>query len=92
MKHNYHVHIGRKGYQDTSAACGSAYAGGHYNPFNVSATDASKYNVDCKPDNPLRCEVGDTSKKTGTIDLDTKPLIGQDSFMPLMGGQSGASL
>eukprot|EP00117_Sycon_ciliatum_P048369 scpid17636/ scgid34445/ len=88
MKHNYHVHIGRKGYQNTSAACGSAYAGGHYNPFNVSVTSDSKYSTDCTSDNPLRCEVGDTSKKTGTIDLDTKPLIGQDSFMPLMGGQS----
>ena len=89
MNHNYHVHVNRKGYQNSSAACGGAFAAGHYNPFVVHTNGT--YSTDCNPQNQLRCEVGDTSQKTGTIDLDDSAFLRQDSFMPLMGSQSGES-
>uniref|UniRef100_UPI00398F3DEE uncharacterized protein cusr n=1 Tax=Pristiophorus japonicus TaxID=55135 RepID=UPI00398F3DEE len=39
----------------------------HFNPFKVDV--GSKYNMECSPDCPFRCEVGDYAKKHKTIKL-----------------------
>ncbi|XP_062927321.1 uncharacterized protein cusr [Mobula hypostoma] len=38
---------------------------GHFNPFKVDV--GNNYNVECSPDSPFRCEVGDFAKKHRTI-------------------------
>ncbi|XP_072882964.1 uncharacterized protein cusr [Hemitrygon akajei] len=40
---------------------------GHFNPFKVDV--GNNYNVECSPDSPFRCEVGDFAKKHQTIML-----------------------
>ncbi|XP_067858199.1 uncharacterized protein cusr [Heptranchias perlo] len=40
---------------------------GHFNPFKVDV--GSRYNMECSPDSPFRCEVGDYAKKHEAIKL-----------------------
>lgn len=68
-------------------ACGQSFTGMTYNPIGVSLTGT--YTSECSPDNQLRCALGDTWRKTGTIDLDSGRILRQDSFMPVSGGYSG---
>eukprot|EP00117_Sycon_ciliatum_P014992 scpid33674/ scgid15033/ len=85
--HMYHIHINRIGILSTqSEMCSNAHAGPHYNPFNASV-DAT-YPKQCSPQNPYRCELGDTSKKTGKIAVRNVPQYHIDPDLPLTGPHS----
>ena len=50
---------------DTARRCLNNYVGGHYDPFAVRSNP--NYTNDCRPDNPLECEVGDLTGKFGQL-------------------------
>ncbi|TRY87962.1 hypothetical protein DNTS_022779 [Danionella cerebrum] len=66
--HSWHVH----NYSistETDDDIGSCLStGGHWNPFEINTT-ASVYSVNCGPDSPFSCEVGDFSGKQRMLDL-----------------------
>ncbi|MBN3297235.1 SOD4 dismutase, partial [Amia calva] len=66
--HNWHVHVypisSETDYEQI--ACDSTK--GHLNPFNIDTVDSS-YNLNCKPDSPFACEVGDFAGKHQTLTL-----------------------
>ncbi|XP_071793384.1 uncharacterized protein [Asterias amurensis] len=64
--HNFHVHMKpiANDHDSEDGRCSST--AGHFNPF----VDASKTNYgQCVPDFPLRCEVGDLSRKATAINI-----------------------
>jgi Cu/Zn superoxide dismutase len=88
--HKWHVH------QNPAAAYGGVgegncafwYAGDHYNPENVDLE--TDYNDDCRPENQLRCELGDLSGKHGKYTIHPRDsALGRrqtyDSSLPLTG-------
>lgn len=80
QSHNWHTHENPVGQDTADKPCVST--GGHYNPFMVNVT--SRYD-ECRPDNPLRCEVGDQSNKLGTYSMGTGKMVGSDVYLPLVG-------
>ena len=86
--HSIHVHTGRVGPQTDEGACAGMYTGGHYNPHGVSVR-APRYGQECTVDYPVRCEVGDISRKTGSINLDGSPIFRNIPELPLRGPESG---
>nr|XP_015203000.1 PREDICTED: uncharacterized protein LOC107077396 [Lepisosteus oculatus]XP_015203001.1 PREDICTED: uncharacterized protein LOC107077396 [Lepisosteus oculatus] len=88
--HNWHVHM----YPISSETdfdpnvCMSTK--GHFNPFNINTTDSS-YVLNCKPDSPFACEVGDFSGKHQPIDLhsDAGNLNRKHLFTDTTSGMSG---
>ncbi len=68
VNHNWHVHnypISTE--TDSDKGC-CLSTGGHWNPYNIDIT-VSAYAVNCAPDSPFSCEVGDISGKHKTADL-----------------------
>lgn len=53
---------------------------GHFNPFKVDV--GSNYNIECSPDSPFRCEVGDYAKKHKAIMLtnNVKAVVSKNFF------------
>ena len=86
-RHNWHVHIDPVGPTMDVAACSSMNTGGHYNPFSVDV--AAMYMSVCNANRQLRCELGDSTGKTGTIDLNGMGFLRQDQYLPLFGMYSG---
>lgn len=89
--HQYHIHVGRIGIlrdpRNPSGHCANAFAGPHYNPFNTSIDPT--YAKQCSPQNPYRCELGDTSKKTSYLAVRGMPQYHVDADMPLTGRFTG---
>lgn len=74
--HAWHIHEEpvKTGFETLSTTQCSA-AGGHHNPYNVSATDPT-YLRDCNSVTPERCERGDTSSKLSPISIvPYKPVV-----------------
>ncbi|GAA6100589.1 uncharacterized protein cusr, partial [Tachysurus ichikawai] len=68
QKHHWHIHkypISTETDNDESC-CWST--GGHWNPYNIS-TSISSYNVNCRPECPFACEIGDLSSKHMMLNL-----------------------
>lgn len=68
QKHHWHIHkypISTETDSD-EACCGST--GGHWNPYNINTT-ISSYKVNCRPDCPFACEIGDLSSKHKMLNL-----------------------
>ncbi|XP_042605270.1 uncharacterized protein LOC109064071 [Cyprinus carpio] len=71
VNHNWHVHnypISTET-DDDKGCCLST--GEHWNPYNIDIT-VSAYAVNCAPDSPFACEVGDISGKHKTVDLQSE--------------------
>lgn len=68
QKHHWHIHkypISTETDNDESC-CGST--GAHWNPYNID-TSISSYKVNCRPDCPFACEIGDLSGKHKMLNL-----------------------
>lgn len=65
--HNFHIHVDRVGsdFDADTGRCKNVL--GHFNPYSVDLE--GDYATQCNPDNQLRCEVGDLSKKHGKISI-----------------------
>lgn len=85
--HNWHVHVTRADYRTGVESCGASVTGPHYNPFGVFTNGT--YRMDCNSEDQLRCELGDTSGKSGGLSLDGNPFLLQDDYLPLTGAYSG---
>ncbi|XP_052445283.1 uncharacterized protein cusr [Carassius gibelio] len=71
VNHNWHVHnypISTE--MDNDKGC-CLSTGDHWNPYNMDIT-VSAYAVNCAPDSPFACEVGDISGKHKTVDLQSQ--------------------
>ncbi|XP_065185276.1 uncharacterized protein LOC135815860 [Sycon ciliatum] len=84
MQHNMHVHVNRIGWQNDASACGGQFTAGHYDPHGV-ARNSTLYSAECGQMYPHRCEVGDTSRKTGQFNLDGSGFVRHDVNLPLDG-------
>ncbi|XP_064602134.1 uncharacterized protein LOC135468049 [Liolophura sinensis] len=90
--HNWHIHVDPIGDDfdaDISLRCKSAK--GHYNPFHVYLE--GNYSSSCRPDNGMRCEVGDLANKHGKLAIRTPEGMGMkyfftDTTLPLSGPNS----
>ncbi|KTF72519.1 hypothetical protein cypCar_00041928 [Cyprinus carpio] len=71
MNHNWHVHNYPISTETDNDKGGCLSTGGHWNPYNIDTT-GSVYTVNCGPDSPFACEVGDISGKHKTVDLQSK--------------------
>ncbi|KAG7492597.1 hypothetical protein MATL_G00016460 [Megalops atlanticus] len=71
--HNWHVHKFPISSESDSDPKRCDSTGGHLNPFNINITDVS-YSLNCRPDNPFACEIGDLANKHQTISL--RPEVG----------------
>lgn len=68
LKHHWHIHkypISTETDNDEES-CGST--GGHWNPYNIN-TSLSSYKVNCRPDCPFACEIGDLSSKHKMLNM-----------------------
>ena len=88
MQHNMHVHVNRIGWQNDASACGGQFTAGHYDPHGV-ARNSTLYSAECGQMYPHRCEVGDTSRKTGQFNLDGSGFVRHDVNLPLDGNYRG---
>ncbi|CAG5133977.1 unnamed protein product, partial [Candidula unifasciata] len=87
LHHNWHTHrnpIGRDANVEQSR-CMSA--GPHFDPY-VTMKNQSNYVIECKPTNPLRCELGDQSSKLSTYDIGGGAKLYNDVDLPLYGNDS----
>ncbi|KAI4874034.1 hypothetical protein NFI96_019579 [Prochilodus magdalenae] len=68
QKHHWHIHSDPISTETDSdeGRCGST--GGHWNPYSIN-TSLSSYRVNCKPQCPFACEVGDLSRKNNLLNL-----------------------
>ncbi|XP_053085248.1 uncharacterized protein cusr [Pangasianodon hypophthalmus] len=74
QKHHWHIHeypISTETDSD-KGRCGST--GGHWNPYNIN-TSISSYKVNCRPECPFACEIGDLSSKHTMLNL--SPNVGK---------------
>lgn len=63
-------------------------AGGYrWNPYLVESK-SERYGRDCRPQNQLRCEMGDLTGKLGPLTIGEKPRIFVDQNLPLIGNFS----
>lgn len=88
VDHNWHVHENPVCSLFNDRPCSCSAAGGHFNPFRVNVTGS--YPNACRPDNPLRCELGDISGKQEPVNVRTKDGIWYrnyftDTNLPLEG-------
>ncbi|KAK3509936.1 hypothetical protein QTP70_023768 [Hemibagrus guttatus] len=68
QKHHWHIHkypISTE--TDNDEGC-CLSTGGHWNPYNIN-TNISSYNVNCRPECPFACEIGDLSSKHKMLNL-----------------------
>lgn len=68
QKHHWHIHeypISTETDSDEDC-CGST--GEHWNPYNIN-NSVSSYKVNCRPDCPFACEIGDLSSKHKMLNL-----------------------
>ncbi|KAG9261310.1 hypothetical protein AMEX_G26316 [Astyanax mexicanus] len=71
QKHHWHIHSFPISTEtDADEGCCES-TGGHWNPYNIS-TSVNSYKVNCKPDCPFACEVGDLSRKQSMLNLGTE--------------------
>ncbi|KAK3595909.1 hypothetical protein CHS0354_014750 [Potamilus streckersoni] len=75
INHNWHVHV-----NSVSGSCSTT--GDHFNPFRVDVQN--NYN-ECNMTNPLRCEVGDQSRKLGQYSIGSGRRFYVDVNLPLTG-------
>ncbi|KAL3863981.1 hypothetical protein ACJMK2_005698 [Sinanodonta woodiana] len=75
MNHNWHVHV-----YSVSGNCSTT--GDHFNPFQV---DVQNNYSECNMTNPLRCEVGDQSRKLGQYSIGSGRKFYVDVNLPLTG-------
>lgn len=74
LKHHWHIHkypISTETDND-EWCCGST--GGHWNPYNINIS-LSSYKVNCRPDCPFACEIGDLSSKHKMLNM--SPNVGK---------------
>lgn len=74
QKHHWHIHtypISTE--RDSDEGCCRS-TGGHWNPYNIN-TSASSYKVNCGPECPFACEIGDLSSKHKMLNL--SPNVGK---------------
>ena len=67
--------------------CSNAEVDGHYDPLNAFTND-TQYAIDCNPNNPSACEVGDFSNKLGYLRNDLQWQTFVDSELDLYGPYS----
>lgn len=68
QKHHWHIHkypISTE--TDSDEGCCES-TGGHWNPYNIN-TSISSYKVNCRPECPFACEIGDLSRKHKMLNL-----------------------
>ncbi|KAF7688296.1 uncharacterized protein cusr [Silurus meridionalis] len=68
QKHHWHIHnfpISTESDSDNDC-CWST--GGHWNPYNIN-TSLSSYKINCRPECPFACEIGDLSGKHKIMNL-----------------------
>ena len=91
MGHDWHIHQLQVG-DDMMAPTGRCLSvAGHYNPYDVFLN--GDYSTECKPTNPLRCELGDLVGKHGQLNIRTinngsQKYFFTDMQLPLSGPQS----
>ncbi|XP_078667729.1 uncharacterized protein LOC144909563 [Branchiostoma floridae x Branchiostoma belcheri] len=81
--HSWHIHeqpVNGDGNTLTSP-CSSCR--GHFNPYNADL--GGNYATQCKPGNPLRCELGDLSGKQGKYSVGGGLRVYTDVDLPLFG-------
>ena len=91
IDHNWHVHETPANDDFISPTSRCQSAGGHFNPYAVDLQ--GNYSLECGPNRPFRCEVGDLSKKHGTISIRDQnggklKYFFSDIQLPLSGPQS----
>ncbi|KAM9493279.1 uncharacterized protein cusr [Clarias gariepinus] len=68
QNHHWHIHeypISTE--TDSDKGC-CASTGGHWNPYNIN-TSIGSYKVNCRPECPFACEIGDLSSKHKMLNL-----------------------
>ncbi|KAK7067894.1 hypothetical protein SK128_014783, partial [Halocaridina rubra] len=88
--HNWSVYVNQVGvdagvkfFQSRCVA-----AGYRWNPYLIHLAfpnDRDYYDMECKPEFPLRCDVGDLSGRLGPIDIGDKRYVFVDKNLPLTG-------
>ncbi|KAG9346113.1 hypothetical protein JZ751_007931 [Albula glossodonta] len=67
MGHNWHIHEYPVSSETDNDPERCKSTGGHWNPFNVDT--GGNYSINCRPDNPFACEIGDLAGKHKTLSL-----------------------
>lgn len=84
MNHNWHTHEKLVTGDSQAATQRCMSTGPHYNPFRAAVGETA-YASKCSRTNQLRCELGDQSMKTMTIDVGRGRKLHTDTFQPLFG-------
>ncbi|BFY97587.1 hypothetical protein BsWGS_00626 [Bradybaena similaris] len=82
--HNWHTHVNPIGMDAHAEQSRCISAGPHFDPY-MTMKNLSNYGTECKPSNPLRCELGDQASKLSTYDVGNGGKLFNDVDLPLYG-------